>query len=142
MSEFSWTSSDKISGSPHDKALITTSHEMFCCIIMCIFLTNVLQNLRKRISAKLLDGGTRHGHTLSQPAHNVERPLARQQNAIQMFKMLHSKKGRKEGGGGGVGREVGDRLESPVETHSIFVVLYLHALLFLYGLAGGGGGGG
>ena len=26
---------------------------------MCIFLTNVLQNLRKRISAKLLDGGTR-----------------------------------------------------------------------------------
>ena len=52
---------------------------------MYIFLTNVLQNLRKRISAKLLDGGTRHGHTLSQPAHNVEQPSARQRNAIQMF---------------------------------------------------------
>ena len=38
---------------------------------MCIFLTNVLQNLRKRIIAKLLDGGSRHGHTLFQPAHNV-----------------------------------------------------------------------
>ena len=57
---------------------------MFCCIIVCIFLT-VLQNLRKRISAKLLDGGTRHGFTLSQPAHNVEQLLARQRNAIQMF---------------------------------------------------------
>ena len=72
---------------------------MFCCIIMCIFLTNVLQNLRKRISAKLLDGGTRHGHTLSQPAHNVEQPSARQRNAMQMFYMLHRKKGRKEGVG-------------------------------------------
>ena len=50
---------------------------------MCIFLTNVLQKLRKRISAKLLDGGTRHGHTLSQPAHNVKKPLARQRSAIQ-----------------------------------------------------------
>ena len=39
---------------------------------MCIFLTeNVLQNLRKRIGAKLQDGGTRHGHTLSQPAHTM-----------------------------------------------------------------------
>ena len=26
-----------------------------------LYLTNVLQNLRKRISAKLLDGGTRYG---------------------------------------------------------------------------------
>ena len=73
---------------------------------MCIFLTCVLQNLGKRISAKLLDGGTRHGHTLSQPAHNVEQPSARQRNAIQMFKMLHSKNGRGLcvcvwGGGGG-----------------------------------------
>ena len=85
MQELSWTSSDKMSGSAHEKAIITTSHEMFCCIIMCIFLTNVLQNLRKRISAKLLDGGTRHGHTLSQPAHNVEQPSAVQRNAIQMF---------------------------------------------------------
>ena len=36
-------------------------------------------------------------------------------------------------GGGGVG----DRLESPVETHSIFMVfLFLHVLL-LYGCGGG-----
>ena len=75
---------------------------------MCIFLTNVLQNIRKRFSAKLLDGGTRHGHTLSQPAHNVEQPSARQRNVIRMFEMLHNKrkKGRRgEGvcvcGGGG-----------------------------------------
>ena len=84
MSEFSWTSSDKISGSAQDYAIITTSHEMFCCIIMFIFLTNVLQNLRKRISAKLLDGGTRNGHTIFQQAHNVEQPSA-QRNVIQMF---------------------------------------------------------
>ena len=33
---------------------------------------------------------------------------------------------------------VGDQLESPVETHSIFVVFYMHVLLlFLYGLGGG-----
>ena len=82
--------------------MITSSHEMFCCKSMYIFLTNVLQNLRKRISAKQLDGGTRHGHTLSHPAHNVEQPSARQRNAIQMFSILHSKKERKEGGGGGV----------------------------------------
>ena len=36
-----------------------------------------------RISAKLLDDGTRHGHTLSQPAHIVGQPSARQRNAIQ-----------------------------------------------------------
>ena len=87
----------------------------------------ILQNLRKRISAKLLNGGTRHGHTLSQPAHNVEQPSASQQNAIQMFYMWHSKKGRKEYGergsvGGGWG--VGDRLESYVETHSNFVLFF------------------
>ena len=62
---------------------------------MYIFLTNVLQNLRKRISAKLLDGGTKHGHSLSQPAHNVKQPSARQRNAIQMFRMFNSKKGRR-----------------------------------------------
>ena len=39
-------------------------------------------------------------------------------------------------GGGGGGGEVGDRLESPVETHSIFVVLHV-LLLFLYGWGGG-----
>ena len=33
--------------------------------------------------AKLLDDGTRHGHTLSQPAHIVGQPSARQRNAIQ-----------------------------------------------------------
>ena len=98
---------------------------------------------RKRFSAKLLDGGTRHGHTLSQPAHNVEQPSARQRNVIRMFEMLHNKKGRKEGGGkvcvcvwGGGGG--GDRLESHIETHSIFVVFLLHLLLlFLYGWGGG-----
>ena len=39
-------------------------------------------------------------------------------------------------GGGGVG----DRLEGPVETHSIFAVyFFLHVLLlFLYGRGGGG----
>ena len=52
---------------------------MFCCI----FLTNILQNQRKRISATLLDDGTRHEHTLSQPAHIVWQPSARQRNAIQ-----------------------------------------------------------
>ena len=37
------------------------------------------------------------------------------------------------GGGGG-----GDRLESPVEIHSIFERFFLHVLLlFLYGLWGG-----
>ena len=35
------------------------------------------------ISATLLDDGTRHGHTLSQPAHIVGQPSARQRNAIQ-----------------------------------------------------------
>ena len=72
---------------------------MFCCI----FLTIILQNRRKRISTKLLDDGTRHGHTISQPAHIVGQPSARQLNAIQMFQMLHSKKGRKECVGGGLG---------------------------------------
>ena len=105
---------------------------MFCCIITCIFLTNVLHYIRKRFSAKLLDGGTRHGRTLSQPAHNVEQPSARQRNVIRMFEMLYNKKRRKEGGGkvcvwggwGGEGGGVGDRLESHIETHSIFVVFY------------------
>ena len=42
-------------------------------------------------------------------------------------------------GGGGGGGGGGDRLESPVETHSIFVVFFLHVLLlFLYGWGGGG----
>ena len=37
------------------------------------------------------------------------------------------------GGGGGVG----DRLESPVETHSIFVMFFACVVFFLYGLGGG-----
>ena len=55
--------------------------------------------------------------------------------------MLHSKKGRKEGGRGG---GFGDRLESPVETHSMLVVVFLHVLLLLFfkGFFLGGGGGG
>ena len=113
---------------------------MFCGI----FLTNILQNRRKRISAKLLDDGTRHGHTLSQPAHIVEQPSTRQRNAIQMFQMLHSKRGRKECGGGGVG----DRLESPVETQSMFEVFFFFCMcccffkvvfiLFIFWGEGGG----
>ena len=69
---------------------------MFCCIIMCIFLTNVLQNLRERtrISEKLLDGGTRHGHTLSQPAHNVEQPAKGHSNVLDDAKQKR-KKGRR-----------------------------------------------
>ena len=49
--------------------------------------------------------------------------------------MLHSKKGRKEGGRGG---GVGDRLESPVETHLIFVVFFLMCCCCFYGSQGGG----
>ena len=76
------------------------SHEMFCCITMCIFLTNILQNRRKRISAKLLDDGTRHGHTLSQPAHNVgnHRPAGE-----MPFKCFRCCVAKKEGGGEGWG---------------------------------------
>ena len=55
--------------------------------------------------------------------------------------MLHSKKGRKEGG-------VGDRLESPVETHSVFVVCFFACVVvvvftvffFFFFFLGGGGG--
>ena len=56
-------------------------HRMGCFV--AFFSLNILQNRRKRISAKLLDDGTRHGHTLSQPAHIVGQPSARQRNAIQ-----------------------------------------------------------
>ena len=108
---------------------------------MCIFLTNVLQNIRKRCSAKLLDGGTRHGHTLSQPAHNVEQRSARQQNVIRTFEMLHNKKEERKAGEGVCvcvwGGGVGDRLESHIETHSIFVVFYCICCCFC--TVGGGG---
>ena len=40
-------------------------------------------------------------------------------------------------GEGVCGWGVGDRLESPDETNSIFVMFFLHVLLFLYGLGGG-----
>ena len=105
---------------------------------MYIFLTNVLQNLRKRISANRLDGGTRHGHTLSQPTHNVEQPSARWRNAIQMFHMFHSKKERRGRVCVCVGGGVGDRLESAVETHSIFVVFFF-CMCFVFVRFGGGG---
>ena len=39
--------------------------------------------------------------------------------------MLQSKKGRKEGGGGG-GGGVGDRLQSPVETHVLLLFFTVH----------------
>ena len=53
--------------------------------------------------------------------------------------MLHSKKGRKEGGRGG---GVGDQLENPVGTHSMFVVFFFACVVVVvfYGLGGGGGG--
>ena len=109
---------------------------MFCCIIMCIFLTNILPNRRKRISSKLLDDGTRHGHTLSQPAHNVGQPSAASEMPFKCFRCCTAKKKeRKAGEGGGEGGGgVGVQLESPVETHSIFLVFLLHVLLFFYGL--------
>ena len=137
VSELSWTSSDKISGSAHDQA----SHGMFCCI----FLMNILQNRRKRISAKLLDDGTRHGHTKSQPAHIVGQPSVRQRSAIQMFQMLHSKRGRKECGeaGGGGGGGVGDRLESPlkpIQCLCCFSSFACVVVVFLRFFLGGGGG--
>ena len=98
---------------------------MFCCI----FLTNILQNRRKRISATLLDDGTRHGHTLSQPAHIVGQPSARQRNAIQnvLDRCCKAKKEERKAGGG-----VGDRLESPVETHSMFVVFFACVVVVVF----------
>ena len=51
--------------------------------------------------------------------------------------MLHSKKGRKEGGRGGGG--VGDRLESLVETNSMFVVFFACVVVACFLRFGGGG---
>ena len=69
-------------------------------------------------------------HTLS----GNHRPAS--EMPFKMFLMLHSKKGRKEGGRG----RVGDRLESPVETHSMFVVFFLACVVVVvfYGLGEGG----
>ena len=50
------------------------------------------------------------------------------------------KNGRKEGGGSVCVWGGGDRLESPVETHSSLWVFSHVLLLFLYGFGGGGGG--
>ena len=64
---------------------------------MCIFLINALQNLRERISAKVLDGGTSHGHTLSMSSNH--RPAS--EMPFKCFRCCIAKKnGRKEGGGG------------------------------------------
>ena len=70
-------------------------------------------------------------HTLS----GNHRPAS--EMPFKMFQMLHSKKGRKEGRGGG-GGGVGDRLESPVETHSMFVVFFACVVVVVfYGWGGG-----
>ena len=49
--------------------------------------------------------------------------------------MLHSKKGRRKAGGG-----VGDRLESPVETHSMFAVFFCMCCCCCFFTVRGGGG--
>ena len=59
---------------------------------MCIFLTNILQNRRKRISAKLPDGGTRYGQTLFQPA-----TIGPERNALKCFGCCIEKERKKEG---------------------------------------------
>ena len=93
---------------------------------MCIFLTNVLQNLRKCISAKLQDAVQDMDipypsqHTMSRN----HRPASEMPLKCFIYCIAETEE-RKAGegvcvwGGGGVG----DWLESPVEIHSIFVVL-------------------
>ena len=93
-------------------------HRMGCFV--AFFSRIFYKNRRKRISAKLLDDGTRHGHTLSQPVHIVGQLWARQRNVIQVFRCWIAKKEERNAGGGGDG----DRLDSPVETHSMFVVFF------------------
>ena len=108
---------------------------MFCCI----FLTNILQNRRKRISAKLLDDGTRHGHTLSQPAHIVGQPSARQRNRghSKCFRCCIAKKEeRKAGGGGGGGLGTGLRAPlKPIQGLWCFFACVVVVVVF-YGLGG------
>ena len=53
------------------------------------------------------------------------------------FKCLRCCIAKKEGRGGGVG--VGDQLESPVETHSIFVVFFCACVVVVFVWFGGGG---
>ena len=100
------------------------------------FLTNILQNRRKRISAKLLEDSTRHGHTLSQPAHNVGQQSTHGEMPFECCRCCIAKKEeRKAGGGGGGWRPA----REPVETHSIFVVFFLMCCCFFTVHRGGGG---
>ena len=103
---------------------------------MSILLTNILQNQRKRISAKLLDGGTRHGHTLSQQHTTSGNHRPASEMPFKCFRCCIAIR-KKERLRKGVGSAT--RLESPVETHSIFVV-FLQVLLFFDGFGRGGGG--
>ena len=61
---------------------------------------------------------------------------------FKCFRCCIAKKEERKAGEGvvGWGGGGGDRLESPVETHSIFVRFFFShvLLLFLYGLGGGG----
>ena len=110
---------------------------MFCCIIMCIFLTNVLQNLRERISEKLLDGGTRHGYYPGIHRHASEM-------SFKFFRCCKAKKEERKAGEGVCvcgGGGVGDRLESPVETHSIVAFFTFFGMwCCCFCMVGGGGG--
>ena len=54
------------------------------------------------------------------------------------FKCFRCCIAKREGGGGGVG--VGDQLESPVETHSIFVVFCACVVVVFVWFGGRGGG--
>ena len=59
-------------------------HRMGCFVaFFSLIFYKTEESVHFCISAKLLDDGTRHGHTLSQPAHIVGQPSARQRNAIQ-----------------------------------------------------------
>ena len=98
---------------------------MFCSI----FLTNILQNQRKRISATLLNDGypipasTHCRATIGPPAKCHSK----------CFRCCIAKKEERKAGG--------DRLESPVETHSMFVVFFFACVVVVvvvfYGLGGG-----
>ena len=62
---------------------------------------------------------------------------------FKCFRCCIAKKGRKEGGEreGVRGGEVGDHLESPVKTHSIFLVFFFFflSLLLFFTVCGMGG---
>ena len=100
----------------------------------CIFLTNILQNRRKRIGEKLLDDGTRHGHTSTHCRATIGPPA---KCHSKCFRCCIAKKEERKAGGGGVG----DQLESPVETHSMFEVFFFFfacvVVVVFYGWGGG-----